>query len=227
MFMDSLAAAKSSFLEDFQKRLVEEEPTAGWKSSGRKTKALPDGEDAQFWMLKGPELVEGYAKWRDKNLHLQPWTAPNGQPGIELAFNIPVPGTEVMLRGYVDRVFQDTNNGTLMIVDLKSGARSQTSDLQLHFYRIGLRHALGVDIAYGSYYNARKGELDEISELNQFPEERVFRWVRNMISTIDKNLLIPSVGMSCSWCGVKDFCPQWNDTMPDFDSYNDLFDSAK
>jgi len=222
VYHDALMTAHAAFLEDFQTRLIQEEPSAGWKSSGRKTKALPSGEDDQFWITKGPELVDGYAKWREKNPHLQPWVAPNGQPGIELGFNIAVPGTDVLLRGYVDRVFQDNNNGSLLIVDLKSGARSQTSDLQLHFYRIGLRHALGVDIAYGAYYNARKGELDGISELTQFPEERVFRWVRNMLKTIELNLLVPSVGMSCSWCGVKDFCPQWVDTMPDFDSQNDL-----
>lgn len=227
VYHDALMTAHAAFLEDFQTRLIQEEPSAGWKSSGRKTKALPSGEDDQFWITKGPELVDGYAKWREKNPHLQPWVAPNGQPGIELGFNIAVPGTDVLLRGYVDRVFQDNNNGSLLIVDLKSGARSQTSDLQLHFYRIGLRHALGVDIPFGAYYNARDGQLDHIVRLDKFSEDTIFRWVRNMLASIEQNLLIPNVGMQCSWCGVKEFCPTQNDAMVDFDPSLDLFKQEK
>jgi len=227
MFMDSLAAAKAAFLEDFSKRLTEEEPSEGWKASGRKTKALPNGEDNQFWVTKGPELIEGYAKWRDKNPQFQVWDAPGGKPAVELGFNIVVPGTDTLLRGYVDRVFIDNTTGQLMIVDLKSGARKQDSQMQLEFYRVGLRHALGVDIPFGAYYNARDGQLDHIVRLDKFSEDTIFRWVRNMLASIEQNLLIPNVGMQCSWCGVKEFCPTQNDAMVDFDPSLDLFKQEK
>ena len=99
---------------------------------GRATKANPNKEDQEFWQSAGPRWVEGYIAWRKANANWKIWTAPDGNPGIELALTPVVNGVPVKM--IIDRVFEV--NGELVIVDLKTSQNTPTSSLQLGFYKL-------------------------------------------------------------------------------------------
>lgn len=208
-----------AFDESFEAALAAR-PDEVWKVGGKATKALPNKEDADFWRSESKVWINKYFKWRMANPHLQVWTLPTGQPAIEVDFSVKVPNSDVVCKGYIDRIFIDTRSERLLIVDLKSGKTAQPSPLQLGFYRLGILQLFGIDIRYGSFYDARAGALDAEYDLDQFPPEMISRWLRNADKAIRLNLLTPNVSRDCSWCSVKDHCYVWNPGIPrpDFNS---------
>ena len=210
---------KTAFLEEFDRLLAVGDNGGEWRMSKAKTK---NPENADFWRTNGPKWVEGYYKWRMANPHYRLATLPDGHtPAIEVAFNVQVPNSDVIVKGYADRVFIDTRDDSKLIVDLKSGSSAQTSPMQLGFYRMGWSLLFGEDIRWGAYYDARKGALDAIYDLDQFPVEMISRWLRNADKTIRLNLLTPNVGRDCGWCSVREHCYLWNPEVqrPDFNNY--------
>jgi hypothetical protein len=105
---------------------------------GRATKANPNKEDVDFWQTAGPRWVDGYIAWRKTNPDWKIWTAPDGNPGIELGLT-PVVG-DVAVKMIIDRVFEI--NGELVIVDLKTSQNTPTSSLQLGFYKLGIEQTV-------------------------------------------------------------------------------------
>lgn len=210
--------------EEFHRYMDEalaEHPDKVWRTAGKATKAQPNGEDETFWRDMGPKYLELYHKWRMSNHYYVPWEYAPGEYAIEMAITVEVDGST--LKGYIDRVFKDTRDGSLLIVDLKSGKSKQTSPLQLGFYRLGILQQFGVDIRYGSYYDARGGSLDAKYDLDQFSPDLVRRWIRNMQRSINLYDFTPNVGMHCSWCGMKDeHCYVWSPTAPRPDFADDL-----
>lgn len=195
--------------------------TSEWRMSGAKTK---NPENEEFWRENGPKWVRDYYKWRMANPFYILATLPDGSPAIEVAFNVKVPGSDIVVKGYADRVFIDTRDDSKLIVDLKSGKTAQASPMQLGFYRMGWSLLFGEDIRWGAYYDARKASLDAIYDLDQFPVDMIARWLRNADKVIKQNLLIPNVSRDCGWCSVRDHCYVWNPEIPRPDFTTDLED---
>jgi RecB family exonuclease len=191
-----------------------------WKAGGRATKKFPNKEDKTWWMAEGPTMVHNYYNWRMQNPNLEVWRAPDGTPGIELDMNVTIVGN-VIVKGKIDRVFQDKNTGQLIIVDLKTG-KPPASGLQLAVYRLALDAQFGVSPDYGAYWMARGGTLDKVWNLNEYPIKMVSRWLRDTKKAIDMGVFIPHTGILCDYCGVRKHCYAFgnNEYLPDFD--NDL-----
>jgi putative RecB family exonuclease len=191
-----------------------------WKAGGRATKKFPNKEDKTWWMAEGPTMVHNYYNWRMQNPNLEVWRAPDGTPGIELDMNVTIVGN-VIVKGKIDRVFQDKNTGQLIIVDLKTG-KPPASGLQLAVYRLALDAQFGVSPDYGAYWMARVGTLDKVWNLNEYPIKMVSRWLRDTKKAIDMGVFIPHTGILCDYCGVRKHCYAFgnNEYIPDFD--NDL-----
>lgn len=191
-----------------------------WKAGGRATKKFPNKEDKTWWMAEGPTMVHNYYNWRMQNPNLEVWRAPDGTPGIELDMNVTIAGN-VIVKGKIDRVFQDKNTGQLIIVDLKTG-KPPSSGLQLAVYRLALDAQFGVSPDYGAYWMARGGTLDKVWNLNEYPIKMVSRWLRDTKKAIDMGVFIPHTGILCDYCGVRKHCYAFgnNEYIPDFD--NDL-----
>lgn len=191
-----------------------------WKAGGRATKKFPNKEDKTWWMAEGPTMVHNYYNWRMQNPNLEVWRAPDGTPGIELDMNVTIVGN-VIVKGKIDRVFQDKNTGQLIIVDLKTG-KPPASGLQLAVYRLALDAQFGVSPDYGAYWMARGGTLDKVWNLNEYPIKMVSRWLRDTKKAIDMGVFIPHTGILCDYCGVRKHCYAFgnNEYIPDFD--NDL-----
>lgn len=213
-----LQQGKERFLSEFS--VLTENADDTWRASGAKTKSP---ENADFWLANGPKWVEGYYKWRMANPHYRLAMLPDSTtPAIEVAFNVPVPNSDIVVKGFADRIFDDIRDDTKLIVDLKSGKSAQSSPLQLGFYRLGWKILTGEDIRWGAFYDARKGALDAIYDLDQFPVDMIARWLRNADKQIRLNILLPDVGRDCGWCSVREHCYVWNPEVPRPDFNTDV-----
>lgn len=202
-------------INTFQSALSEEIAKAPegavFRSGGRPTKAMPHGEDRQWWEANGPAMVASWLGWRNNNPNLHVWKTPDGSPAIEMGVvaQIDTPNGPVALKGYIDRVFEDATTKELLIVDLKSG-KMTPPPLQLGFYRRALKATTGIEARYGAYWMAREGTLSSPVDLTTFTDEVVDYWVATTYAGIKANIFLPHVTQLCRGCGVKDSCYVFN-----------------
>ena len=169
---------------------------------GRATKANPNKEDATFWQTAGPKWVEHYIAWRSANPSWKIWTAPDGNPGIELAL-MPVV-EDVPVKMIIDRVFEV--NGELVIVDLKTSQQTPASSLQLGFYKLGIEQTFGIPVKWGTYYMSRGSNISEMVDLSEYTNDKM----EYLISQFDKarkaGIFLPNTN-SCQYlCGLTEYC---------------------
>lgn len=175
-----------------------------FKATGRASKDWPNKENLDWWLHHGPVMCKRWVTWRN-TAPLDIWIVPTGEPAIELEFTVDLGGTSV--RGYIDRVFEDHRTGTLVVVDLKSGAEVP-DDGQLGIYKIALQKKYGVDlpILYGAYWYARTGSTSEFKGLGAWTEARA-TWEYGMAAARrERGDFQPRLSRDCSWCGVRDYC---------------------
>lgn len=184
---------------------VEEHPdTHRWSAAGRgKRKNLPDGEDGAWWRANGPGMVDNWIRWRSKH-GWRIWATPSGDPAIELSQEFTTPAGR-LIKGFIDRVMV-TQEKDLVIVDLKSGARSPDSDLQLAFYRYCLYNTFGVDIRKGAYWMARTGEMTEVYNLTRITPALMNLYLARLDLAIDQEIFIPHISIRCRACSQRDYC---------------------
>lgn len=177
------------------------------RAGGRPTKAMPNGEDYAWWMANGPAFVQSWITWRQMNPSLHILKMEDGKPAIELdvRVDIEVDGELIQLKGFIDRVFVDTNTGEVLIVDLKTG-KSTPAPMQLAFYRRALKAAYGIDAPYGAYWMAREGSLSSIHDLTPFTDEMVDYWVAKTYAGVQAGIFLPHVTTMCKGCGVRTHC---------------------
>lgn len=199
-----------AFRASFDKHLAEVEPGAHIRSAGRPTKANPNGEDAVWWQANAPAFIQSWITWRQNNPNLHILNL-DGTPGIELEVKatVDVDGKDVLLKGFIDRVFTDANTGDLLIVDLKTG-RNAPAPLQLAFYRRAMKQTYGIDAGFGGYWMAREGTLSTIHDLSQYPDAVVDYWIAQTYRGITNGIFLPQVSSLCKGCGVQKHCYVFN-----------------
>lgn len=203
-----MSLGKRLFDEAFEAEIldvVEDHPNTGqWSVAGRnRKKSNPAGEDGTWWRENGPGMVDNWIRWRSKS-GWRVWTTPGGDPAIELSQEFVTPSGK-NIKGYIDRVFV-TPEGELVIVDLKSGARTPESDLQLAFYRYCLYHTVGVDIRKGAYWMARTGEMTEVYNLSRITPALMNLYLKRFDVAIQNGIFIPHISFKCRACSHRDFC---------------------
>jgi len=186
-------------------------PVSEFKVGGRKTKALPDGEDVDFWMNEGLRQIEDYVKWYEES----GWrvaTMPDDRPGIEWGVETQFGGVPIKM--FVDGIFQDERDQH-WIVDFKTGKNTPHSALQLALYRAGIKRATGMEIDRGAYYMTRKGEIGDRIDLSHWDEDFFDGWFSTTHAQMSLGLFAPNVDMHCGWCSVKDYCQAANGFLSD------------
>lgn len=169
---------------------------------GRATKANPNKEDVTFWQTAGPRWVEGYIAWRKANPDWKIWTAPDGNPGIELALTPVVEGVPVKM--IIDRVFEV--NGELVIVDLKTSQQTPTSSLQLGFYKLGLEQTFGIEVKWGTYYMSRGNNISEMVDLSEYTYEKMEYLITQFDVARKAAIFLPNTNSCQYMCGLTQFC---------------------
>jgi len=112
---------------------------------------------------------------------------------------------DVPIKGFADLVFENVD-GSLTVVDLKTGKSTPDSAMQLGVYASCIEMIYGIRPQYGAYYSARSATLE--------PSEGMERWsipvLTELFAQFERGLqaeiFLPNIGMSCSTCGVRDYC---------------------
>ena len=169
---------------------------------GRATKANPNKEDVNFWQTQGPRWVDAYIAWRKTNPDWKIWTAPDGNPGIELALTPVVNGVPVKM--IIDRVFEV--NGELVIVDLKTSQNTPTSSLQLGFYKLGLEQTFGVDVKWGTYYMSRGNNVSEMVDLSEYTYDKMEYLIMQFDAARKSAIFLPNTNSCQYMCGLTEYC---------------------
>lgn len=133
----------------------------GWRGG-------PDGKDRAWWELYGPQLVEAYTSWRERQTHMT-------IIAIELPFELVIGGERMV--GHIDRVEVNNNDGTIAVRDLKTG-KEPVGAVQLAIYREAVRGSLGVEADWGDFIMFNSGK-EEQPLLNEAGEPVVFTRGKN------------------------------------------------
>lgn len=175
---------------------------AQWRASGRATKVNPNKEDGDWWNVNGSAMVDSWIAWRNGTHPLILWEPQPGVPAIELALT-PI-WNDIPVQMHIDRVMIN-EDGELIVVDIKTGARTPSSDLQLAFYAAGMEEMLGIRPRYGAYWMGRTGQTDELIDLDYISKEDIIDIVTKFDTARKAELFIPNLN-HCVMCNVKNEC---------------------
>ena len=175
---------------------------AQWRASGRATKANPNKEDGDWWNVNGSAMVDSWIAWRNGTHPLVLWEPQPGVPAIELALT-PI-WNDIPVQMHIDRVMIN-EDGELIVVDIKTGARTPSSDLQLAFYAAGMEEMFGIRPRYGAYWMGRTGQTDELIDLDYISKDDIIEIVTKFDTARKAELFMPNLS-HCIMCNVKNEC---------------------
>jgi len=185
-------------LEDVRQRVGDDAMQQQFRTANKRKP-----EDKAWWYTNGLEMLKKYQSWRQES-DWKIWTAPDGQPAIEL--NMMINFGTVPVKMALDRIMQ-LPDGELVVLDLKTGSRTPSTTLQLGFYSVGIELTYGVKPKYGSYWMARKGEPTPIVDLEWYTSDRLIRLAEMFNRARYEGLFVPNIS-NCSLCGYTQHC-EW------------------
>lgn len=171
-----------------------------WRVGGR------GKEDGTWWTQAGADMFHDYVSAREQD----PSTImvmPDGQLGVEWSFDLDVDG--VVVKGVIDQI-RRLPDGSIMPVDLKTGARAPETTFQLGTYRYAVDAALApfsLRCTQAGYFLARKAELRSwyVPELPSWGEISYRYRAGATMKRIGLYQAKPS--SLCKACGVRAQCP--------------------
>lgn len=171
-----------------------------WRVAAKNTR---NPEDGDWWYTAGYKFLENWVSWREANPNIKVYMVDDKTPGIELEMAPNVGGVKVKMA--IDRLMVDESTGELMIIDLKTGKNHPRTGLQLGFYAYGLRHAYGINVDTGYYWNARKVELSQPFNLADYTDSKIETLVSMFQKARKEGIFLPNFD-SCNMCGFIDSC---------------------
>jgi len=193
--------------EAFNNQIAEVEKKSGtnpqeWRKGGMATKANPDKENGVWWDENGKKMFFDFINvWQES--HFEIWQTPQGIPGIEIEFNNMF--GEVPIKAFADLIAV-TPAGELAVVDFKTGKATPDSSMQLGLYASCMEMTFGIRPTVGYYYSARKGYFDKVTGLDRWTIPLFTEMFAQFERGLQAEIFLPNIGMSCSTCGVKDYC---------------------
>lgn len=208
--------AKAVFLDEFAKAVAAEEvssgfPAAKWMRTGKQDIAA----DLAWWDSNGPALVENFITWYEANPDIHVWIAPDGVPAIELPFDVMF--GSVRVRGYIDLVLETGN--TLIVTDIKSGAKTPANTRQLAMYACAVEKVHGRRPDYGTFFMNRGIKRRGSDELVYFQRpipmggyQHSIPYLTNELELFERavrgGIFLANPGKNCTRCGVASACPE-------------------
>lgn len=218
----SVAVAESSelsiddyFTQALDYEIGREEAETGFSRDAWFPSGPKGSHDRDWWAANGPGMVRNFTNWYEQSEDISVWVAPDGRPAIELGLTVQF--GDVPVKMYLDLVLQI---GTaLVVVDLKSGAKTPDSVSQLAIYACGLELAFGREYRprYGSFFMLRGVGRDENNksyfltpvELDGY-EYSVQFWTAQFTrfdKAVREEIFIAKPSEACKRCGVSYACP--------------------
>jgi hypothetical protein len=213
---DTGKAARSLFLAAFYTERAEYlgVRAADIRAGGKVSKTNPNKEDELWWLNNGPSMVQRWIDWRAES-DWEIWVTPDGKPAIELELMPSWGGVPVKM--FIDRVFVIPQTGALVVVDLKSGARSPDSELQLAWYAAGISSVYDVPVYLGAYWDARSGEMSGIKTLSRLTLPLLTFWVQKYVEARSAGIFLPNLTNMCRACGVNRYCAAYGGSKAEMD----------
>jgi putative RecB family exonuclease len=170
-------------------------------------------EDIETWRRIGLQFVQAWIDWRERS-PWEIWTTPDGQPAIELDVSGFLPGCEVGIKGFIDRVFWDPTFKTLWIVDLKTGKKPPKNADQFGTYKALLQAKYEIDLPiHGAPFMNRKATLGKPYDLAEYMPEyvgEVFGKAWEQIKGYAAAGEFPADTSDCFLCDVSAACAAVN-----------------
>lgn len=202
---ETVDAFRDAFTAELAKLRQIEPDESKWRTAGRKTKALPNGQDVTWWNENGPAMTSDYVFWRIENAERYAVAAlPDGEPAVEFGgLNEAGP---IPVKYFPDLLMVDVGTGALIVVDKKTGATMPTSTHQLGEYALWTEDNYGLKAHYGAHYDARKGELEQPRLIGRWTADLVDETYVNLDKGIRAGIFLPNIRRECSGCGYKTQC---------------------
>jgi len=179
------------------------------------------GETYEWWLRAGDHMFTQYVEWRERS----GWTIweSDFEPefdsegglindwmfGVELPFEVQLPGMTVPDKGYIDRIFR-LPDGRIILVDLKTWNRERANTQLPHYYTVAKDH-LGIPVDGVAYYDARLGRPTGIAYPSDNPDKpwdtaRLSALLSGAEHGILGGVFTPKPGAQCGWCSVAHHC---------------------
>jgi len=173
-----------------------------WRTGGRATKEYPNKEDGNWWDENGEKMFYDFINaWQESQLEI--WVSPEGVPGIEIGFNQYF--GDVLIKAFADLIAV-LPTGELIVVDFKTGKSTPDSAMQLGVYACLMEMQFGTRPTRGYFYSARSAKFEEAEGLNRWTIPVLTELFAQFARGLEAEVYLPNIGMSCSTCGVKDYC---------------------
>lgn len=170
--------------------------------------ARSQAEPIEVWRKQGLQFVQSYIDWRERS-PWEIWTTPEGEPAIELDVSGYLPGCEVEIKAYLDRIFWDPVFKKHHILDLKSGKKPPKNADQFGTYAALTKVKYGVDIDSGVPFMNRKGGLGKPFDLTEHTPEfvgLVFGEAWEQVQEYARTGVWPANTGDCYICDVSASC---------------------
>jgi putative RecB family exonuclease len=169
-------------------------------------------EPIEVWRRMGLRFVQAYVDWRERS-PWEIWTTPDGFPAIELEVSGKLPGCDVEIKAYLDRVFWDPVLKRLVIVDLKTSKRPPKTPAQFETYAALLKAKYDVQADLGAAFMNRRGTLGAPFDLSGVTPQAVgavygeaWRQIQGYMAAGN----FPADTSDCFLCDVKAACHAQN-----------------
>lgn len=170
--------------------------------TGRASAVYGGKRSIAWWLDNGPLMVESWQNWRE-NTGWVLWDVA-GHPAVELEVNFQLPGLDLPIKAFIDRVFV-LPSGELAVVDLKTGRTPETAE-QLGLYATAIEIVHGTRIKWGYFWSPEKGH-GQPYDLDRWTPELFSALFSEAIAGINARSFLPQPANSCrNWCGVSRFC---------------------
>ncbi|MGN9782829.1 RecB family exonuclease [Nonomuraea sp. ZG12] len=172
-----------------------------WLVGGRKKVA----NDLKDRYEGGMGQVADYMRANLMDKRLRPYELPDGSPAAEVGFEVEF--LDVIIRGYIDIVLQDTVTGALLVRDIKTGSKAPQVPFQLSVYRKAVNEIFGEDVTWGDFFMTRDAKPTAPVDLTTLDNEWIEQWFLNAAAIEERRLFLPNPGDACRTCGVAPHCP--------------------
>jgi putative RecB family exonuclease len=200
------------FLAELDSAIEAEEAQSGFPADTWMKSGARGCQDRAWWQANGPRFVRNFTDWYEGSPDVSVWVTPDGIPAIELGLTVKFGRVEVKM--FIDLVLQI---GTaLVVVDLKSGAKSPESLAQIAIYACGLELAYGVRPRYGTWFMLRGVGKEEPKQYFLTPVDlsgyhHSIEWWSKQFTMFHEaacnGVFVARTGEHCKRCGVAYACP--------------------
>lgn len=202
-------------VEEHSAKKLKDSLAEGWISEAMPNKKMPLGEWGGFKTLEEERaayrqaliMLNNFLTIADLNLKIEFLPTKDLRRSIEDYKKLVKPiSSDVDISGKLDLVAQE-EDGSLHIIDFKTGKREDGDDFQLQFYKLLACLNFGKSVKKASFYYLRTARIAEFKLEEDRGEEikdKILRKVETIKNTKD---FPPKPSSLCRYCIFKTFCP--------------------